>query len=90
MIQKKINSAITNRWKCIGEKVWKPLKVFTNTVWLKWLTMSQLLFHSLHLKAVMTSAKSAQFLFFYCFVLTLSERGLYLITTLTCADLPQR
>jgi len=28
--------------------------------------------------------------FFYCFVLTLSERGLYLITTLTCADLPQR
>lgn len=69
-------------WKFIGEKVWKPLKIFTATVWLKSLTMSQLLFyffHSISKQSWRVPSRHS----FYWFVLTISERGLYLITTLT-------
>lgn len=68
-------------WKFIGEKVWKPLKIFTATIWLKCLTMSQLLlfFHSISKQSGRVPSRHS----FYCFVLTISERGLYLITTLT-------
>ncbi len=72
-------------WKCIGEKVWKP---FTASLAEMSYNVTAFISFTLYPSSRDECQVYTSFLWL-CFT-TISERGLYLITTLTCADLPLR